>query len=76
MMTNVLFNLLKETFMALLGKIAFKAIFERLLTRLLIKSLKSLAAMTTNTIDDATVDDIIKSLQGKNLTVIDKYSNE
>ena len=64
--------ILKETFMALAGKIAFKAILERAITRVVIKGLEKLASMSTNTVAKDTVQDIVDSLRGKKLKVIDE----
>ena len=63
--------ILKETFMALIGKIAFKAIVERALTRTVITGLEKLANMSTNSLAKDTVNDIVDSLKGKKLKVVD-----
>ena len=67
----ILWGVLQETFMALIGKIAFRIIFERMFTRLVIFGLKKLAKQTTNEVVEKTVYDIIMSLQGKKLKVVE-----
>jgi hypothetical protein len=70
-MIMILWGVLQETFMALIGKIAFRIIFERMFTRLVIFGLKKLAKQTTNEVVEKTVYDIIMSLQGKKLKVVE-----
>ena len=70
-MTSILVAILRETLMALIGKVAFKAILERAITRVVIKGLEKLADMSTNTLAHDTVVDIIDSLKGKKLKVVD-----
>ena len=66
----ILLPTLKDIFMGLILKVAFKPIMERLVTRLVIAGLKSLAKWSTNDVVDKTVQDIIGSLDGKKLKVI------
>ena len=68
---NVILNLLKEVLLAMVFKVAWKVVLERALTRVTITSLRWLAKLTTNTVDDQTVEDIIASLKGKRLKVVD-----
>lgn len=70
-MTSILFNLLKETFLALIAKIAFRTIAERFMTRLVIYGLQKLKAYSENDVVDETVQDIIDQLKGKRLKVVD-----
>jgi hypothetical protein len=49
----------------------WKAVAERASTRLLIFSLRKLESYTTNSVAKETVNDIINSLRGKGLKVID-----
>jgi hypothetical protein len=70
-MTTILFNLLKETFLALIAKIAFRTIAERFMTRLVIYGLRKLKDYSTNDVVDDTVQDIIDQLKGKRLKVAD-----
>jgi hypothetical protein len=64
--------MIKEMLLSLIGKVAWQAIFERASTRLVIFSLKKLESYSTNQVVDATVNDIINSLRGKGLKVIDE----
>jgi len=70
--TTILFKLIKETTLAFISKVAWKAVFERFYTRLVVFGLNKLKAMSTNDVVDDTVQDIIDSLKGKKLAVIDK----
>lgn len=70
-MTSILFNLLKETFLALAARIAFRTIAERFMTRLVIYGLKKIKDYSENDVVDETVQDIIDQLKGKRLKVID-----
>ena len=66
-------------FMSIIGKllyetalrVAWKAVAERFITRFTVWGLRKLASSTKNTLDDKTVDDIVESLKGKKLKVID-----
>lgn len=71
-MVSIAVTLIKELFLSIIGKIAFKAILERFFTRMLIYSLEKLKDMSTNTVVDETIDDVIKSLSGKGLVVIEE----
>lgn len=71
-MTGVVLVLLKEIVMGMIGKIALRAVGERFATRLVIHGLTKLKAYSTNEVVDGTVDDIIKSLKGKKLKVVDE----
>lgn len=62
---------LKEILLALLAKIPWYAISERLLQRLAVYALEKLKERSTNDVTDQTVQDVIDSLQGKRLKVID-----
>jgi len=71
-MTTILFTALKEIFLSLLAKIAFKAVGERFATRLVVYGLNKLKDYSTNEVVDETVDDVINQLKGKRLKVIDE----
>ena len=71
-MFEIFLAIIKETTLSLLGKIAWKAIFERFYTRLVIYGLNRIKDMNTNEVIDDTVQDIINDLKGKKLAVIDK----
>lgn len=70
-MISIIFNLLKETTLSILGKVAWRAIFERLYTRLVIYSLNKIKNMSSNDVVDETIEDILNSLKGKRLKVVD-----
>ena len=75
-MTAALLLILKETFMALIARIAWKAIAERFFTRLVISGLNKLAKYSTNNVTTETVNDIISNLQGKQLLVANEYKTK
>lgn len=70
-MVTIVYSLIKELFLSVLGKVAFKAILERFFTRLIVYGLEKLKDMSTNQVVDDTVQDIIVSLSGKGLYIID-----
>jgi len=72
-MVATLILILKETLLALIAKVAWKAIAERFFTRLVIQGLQKLAAYSNNGVTNETVEDIVKSLQGKKLKVANEY---
>jgi len=71
-MTAILFTALKEIFLSLLTKVAFKAVGERFATRLVVYGLDKLKDYSDNDVVDETVDDIINQLKGKKLQVIEQ----
>ena len=71
-MISILFTALKEIFLSLLAKIAFKAVGERFATRLVVYGLDKLKDYSENNVVDETVDDVINQLKGKRLKVIDE----
>ena len=60
---TLLFKFIKEAALSMLGQLPWKIITERLLSRLLVAALRKLASMTTNSLDDATVEDVIQVLK-------------
>ena len=70
-MNTIMFNLLKEVFLSLVGKLAFRVLAERFATRLVLYGLNKLQSQATNTVAKETVTDIISQLKGKKLKVID-----
>lgn len=70
-MIGIAFTMIKEILWSFVGKIAFKAILERFFTRLVIYGLEKLAQMNTNDVVTETVEDIINSLKGKKLKVVE-----
>ncbi len=75
-MLKILFAALKEIVLAIISKIAFKAVAERFATRLVIHGLQKLTEYSENDVVDATAQDIIVQLQGKRLHVIDNEINK
>jgi len=71
-MTTILFTMLKEIFLSLIAKIAFKTVLERFATRLVVYGLNKLKDYSTNEVVDETVDDVINQLKGKKLQVIEQ----
>ena len=71
-MTGILFTALKEIFLSLLAKVAFKTVGERFATRLVVYGLDKIKDYSDNDVVDETVDDIVISLTGKRLKVIDE----
>ena len=70
-MITIIYNLLKETTLSILGRVAWRAVFERLYTRLVIYGLNKIKTMSSNDVVDETIEDILNSLKGKRLKVID-----
>ena len=62
----------KEALLSLIGKIGWKIIGERLSTRLVVYGLNKLKNLSTNSVVDSTVDDIIKMLKGKGLKALEE----
>lgn len=73
-MVGILFSMLKEIFLALVAKIAFKVVAERFASRLVIYGLEKLKKASSNDVVDATVQDIIDQLKGKRLKVVDELT--
>jgi len=63
--------MLKEVFLSLIAKVAFKVVLERFSTRLVIYGLENLKNYSTNEVVDETVQDVINQLKGKGLKVVD-----
>ena len=74
-MTNIMYNLLKEVFLSLVGKLAFKVLAERFMTRLVIYGLEKIRSYTTNEVIEETVQDVLSQLKGKKLKVIDELGD-
>jgi len=68
--------MVKEMLLSLIGRVAWQAIFERASTRLVIFSLRKLESYSTNSVVRETVADVINSLRGKGLKVIEEESDE
>jgi hypothetical protein len=74
-MVSILFTMLKEIFLSLIAKIAFKVVLERFATRLVIYGLEKLKNYSTNEVVDETVQDVINQLKGKGLKVVDELGD-
>lgn len=64
---TIVLKLLKEALVSLFGKLPWAVLVERLVSRVVVAGLRKLAKMTTNTLDDETVEDIIRSLKRPDL---------
>lgn len=62
---------IKEILLGLFFKIAWRSVAERFITRGVIWGLKKLRDFSTNDVFDETLTDIIASLRGKRLYVMD-----
>jgi hypothetical protein len=73
-MIKIIYSLLKEMLLASVAKVHFRAVGERLMTRLVVYGLKRLEAMSSNSVTSGLVSDILDSLEGKGLRalVVDK----
>ena len=71
-MTTIAYSLLREDFLSLVGKLAFRVLAERFMTRLVVYGLEKLRGYSTNEVVEETVTDIISQLKGKKLKVIDE----
>lgn len=72
-MYKIALMVLKETLLALITRVAWKAVAERFFTRLVIYGLEKLRDMSTNDVVDNTITDVIESLKGKRLVVADSF---
>ena len=70
-MTSIFYMIIKEMVLSMVGKIGWKIVGERLATRLVVYGLKKLESLSSNTVTTGTIKDILDSLQGKKLKVID-----
>lgn len=68
---NIVSRLVIEAMMAIIRRISWAEVLERLLMRVIKKSLRKLASMTANTVDDELVEDIIASLEKRNLPKVE-----
>lgn len=68
---NIVSRLVIEAMMAIIRRISWTEVLERLLMRVIKKSLRKLASMTVNTVDDKLVEDIIASLEKRNLPKVE-----
>ena len=70
-MTSIFYMIIKEMVLSMVGKIGWKIVGEGLATRLVVYGLKKLESLSSNTVTTGTIKDILDSLQGKKLKVID-----
>ena len=64
---SVAWKLFKEAGLALIRKLPWTVLVERFLSRITVAGLRKLAKLTTNTLDDETVEDVIRSLKRPDL---------
>ena len=62
-MTAIILSMLQETLKAMIGKMLFAAVGERFLSRIVCYSMRRLAKMTSNTLDDELAEEIIQTLK-------------
>jgi hypothetical protein len=65
--SNILVRLVVESLLATFKRIAWAEVIERLLLRLIKRSLRKLASMTSNNVDDQLVEEVIASLENRAL---------
>ena len=70
-MTSIFYMIIKEMVLSMVGKIGWKIVGERMFTRLVVYGLKKLESLSSNAVTTGLVSDILASLQGKKLKVID-----
>lgn len=70
-MVTVVWVLIQEIFLGMIGKVAGKVVAERFATRLVVYGLNKLKDNSENTVVQETVDDVINKLKGNKLSVID-----
>jgi len=70
--TGVMLKTLLEVLKGLFFQIGWKIILERFATRAVVWGLETLKNLTTNDVVQATVDDVVASLQGKRLKEVPK----
>ncbi|MFN3898881.1 MAG: hypothetical protein ACK4ML_00760 [Alishewanella aestuarii] len=68
---NIASRFVVEALLAILRRISWAEVLERLLMRVIKRALRKLASMTANTVDDKLVEDIIASLEKRSLPKVD-----
>jgi hypothetical protein len=71
-MGPILIKLLKETLQTLILRVGWKIVVERFITRVVIWGLEELEKKQTNTVTKETLNDILASLKGKGLEVVEQ----
>tara|TARA_R110002049_G_scaffold309307_2_gene521012 strand:+ start:10722 stop:10997 length:276 start_codon:yes stop_codon:yes gene_type:complete len=64
---GITWALVWETLKAIIGRITWRVVLERFLTRVLVEALKRLKTLSSNRIVDETVDSILLQLRGDGL---------
>lgn len=72
LLKSLTLKLFKDAVSALLGRIAWKILVERLVTRMVVAGLRKLQSMSSNRLVKQTVDDFLNQLQADGL----KKANE
>lgn len=67
LLNTLLVKLTKEAILALLGRLPWAAIIERLVSRVAVAGLRKLATMSSNSLTQETVEDMIKAIETKDL---------
>ena len=70
-MIGLIWVFVQEIALSMVGKVALKHVGERLATRMVVHGLNKLKDKVDNDVAKETVDDIVDSLKGKRLKVID-----
>lgn len=71
-MGPIALSLIKEVLLAMVAKVGWRIVAERFLSRLVVWGLETLMKMSTNTVVRETLNDVLLSLSGKGLTVIEQ----
>lgn len=64
---KTLLGIVQDSFAAIFSKIAWKVVIERFLTRMTVLTLRWVKGLTSNTLVDSTVDDILAQLRASGL---------
>lgn len=73
-MEKVVLGFLLDMLKSMFFRIAWKSVTERFASRVVVYGLEKLKAKSTNDVIDNTIDDVLNSLRGKRLPVIDEYA--
>lgn len=64
---GIVFNLFKDALLAIVMRIEWKVVIERATSRLVVRGLHRLAALSSNSLMSETVDDFVAQLESKGL---------
>lgn len=67
LLNTLLIKLTQEAALALIGRLPWAAIIERLVSRIAVTGLRKLASMSSNSLTQETVEDMITAIQTKDL---------